>query len=64
MEWNGFYFTWPLRKQAACKQATRGPTALSPFRFLKYKNLGQGTVVFGSNFNNSLSAGSNFYPLL
>ena len=21
-----FYFTWPLRKQAACKQATRGPT--------------------------------------
>ena len=31
MEWN-FYFTWPLRKQAACKQATRGPTALSPFR--------------------------------
>ena len=26
------YFTWPLRKQAAYKQATRGPTALSPFR--------------------------------
>ena len=25
------YFTWPLRKQAAYKQATRGPTALSPF---------------------------------
>ena len=25
-------FTWPLRKQAAYKQATRGPTALSPFR--------------------------------
>ena len=26
------YFTWPLRKQAAYKQATRGSTALSPFR--------------------------------
>ena len=27
------YFTpWPLRKQAACKQAIRGPTILSPFR--------------------------------
>ena len=26
------YFPWPLRKQAAYKQATRGPTALSPFR--------------------------------
>ena len=23
---DGFYFTWPLRKQAAYKQATRGPT--------------------------------------
>ena len=28
----GVYFTWSLRKQAAYKQATRGPTALSPFR--------------------------------
>ena len=27
-----FIFTWPLRKQAAYKQATRGPMALSPFR--------------------------------
>ena len=26
------YFTWPLRKQAAYKQVTRGPTALSHFR--------------------------------
>ena len=26
------YFTWPLRKQAAYKQATRGPTAVSPFQ--------------------------------
>ena len=25
------YFTWPLRKQAAYKQAIRGPMALSPF---------------------------------
>ena len=25
-------FTWSLRQQAAYKQATRGPTALSPFR--------------------------------
>ena len=24
------YFTWPLQKQAANKQATRKPTALSP----------------------------------
>ena len=29
---DGFYFTWPLRKQAAYKHAPRGPTALSPFR--------------------------------
>ena len=28
MYWIWIYFTWPLRKQAACKQATRGPTAL------------------------------------
>ena len=28
----GFYCTWPLRKQAAYKQATRGPTVSSPFR--------------------------------
>ena len=28
----GFYFTWPLRKKAAYKKATRGPTALTPFR--------------------------------
>ena len=27
-----FYFTWPLRKQAAYEQATRGPTAISPFQ--------------------------------
>ena len=27
LEWNLFYFIWPLRKQAAYKQATRGPTA-------------------------------------
>ena len=26
------YFTWPQRKQAAYKQATRGPMALSPFQ--------------------------------
>ena len=25
------YFAWPFRKQAAYKQPTRGPTALSPF---------------------------------
>ena len=24
----GFYFTWPLRKHAAYKQVTRGPTGL------------------------------------
>ena len=34
--WNGMdwilYFTWSLRKQAAYKQATRGPMALSPFQ--------------------------------
>ena len=30
--YNWIYFTWPPRKQAAYKQATRGPTALSPFR--------------------------------
>ena len=27
-----FIFNWPLRKQAAYKQATRGPTALGLFR--------------------------------
>ena len=32
--WNGFDFTWPLRKQAAYKQTTREPTALSPFEGL------------------------------
>ena len=26
--WNGFDFTWALRKQPGYKQATRGPTAL------------------------------------
>ena len=25
--YSSIYFTWPLRKQAAYKQATRGPTA-------------------------------------
>ena len=29
--WSCIYFTQPLRKQAAYKQATRGPKALSPF---------------------------------
>ena len=29
---HSFNFTWPLRKQAAYKQATREPMALSPFR--------------------------------
>ena len=28
------YFSWLLRKQAAYKHATRGPTALSPFEGL------------------------------
>ena len=33
--WNWIYFTWPLRKQAAYRQATRGPTAVSPFQGTK-----------------------------
>ena len=32
LDWILSYFTWPLRKQAAYRQATRGPPALSPFR--------------------------------
>ena len=27
----GFIFTWPLRRQAACKQATRGPNGFKSF---------------------------------
>ena len=47
------YFTWPLRKQAAYKEATRGPVALSPFRGTRrwgYSALPNGTTAAASRF--------------
>ena len=56
------YFTWPLRKQAAHKQATRGPTALSPFRRTRQKiRTGDLTVESPWSYPLNHDSSSNFW---
>ena len=56
--WKGFccswiYFTWPLRKQAAYKQATGRPMALSPFWGTRQYNEEKGALPKGPGWDSN-----------